>query len=172
MPGDLAEASAAATTGIGRIELDAVKGIEELSAELKVHSAFWRQFKVLEDTEVEILHAVIAQIRFRPRVVAIPVVVGTTRRKGSGIEPVSQPGVERAAGHLFGSDSGRQSTADIRNAGVAKCPRAAPDDNGEAALEGDDRIDSPSANHRILDGIHVGHEPPALCRPANRERKR
>src|SRR5438552_17241194 len=85
-------------------------------------------------------------------------------REHGSVKPVGQPCVQRAGGQLRQGRSRIAGTAHVRDTGVAEQARAPADDNREAALEGDDGIDSPPADELIGDSVQVSCKLLALAK--------
>lgn len=149
LTGDLAKGSATAAPGIGRIELRTIESVEELRAELNAVPFVLTKLGVLKYGEVKVLYAVGAYVRFCSRVAertSGSEVGRVAVREYGSVEPMGQPIVQRTGGQMGQSSSGWAGTRHVRNSGVAQRAGATANDNGETALEGHDRIDSPSGN--------------------------
>src|SRR5258707_4739129 len=76
-------------------------------------------------------------------------------REHGSVKPVSQPLIQRAGSLLRRGRSGIAGTTHVRDTGLAEQARAPADDNREAALEGDDGIDTPSADELVGNSVEV-----------------
>src|SRR5438270_12273841 len=74
LAGHWPEASATATTRIGRIKLHTIEKVEELSPELDADPFLGTKLSVLEDRKVKIFHSVVPYIRLGARIVAVAVI--------------------------------------------------------------------------------------------------
>jgi hypothetical protein len=160
--GYLAKLSAAATAAVGRAELMPIEAVEKLGAELGAYPLIWAEFGVLEQAKVEVLRTVGTNIRFCARIVAVAVIRRSYELRR--VEPVGQLLIQAAGGQRRKAGSYGLGTARVWNARVAKRTGTPANDNGEAALEGNDGVESPSSDDFIGDSAHVAQEPLA---PAN-----
>src|SRR5258708_4354769 len=149
----LAKRGTTATAAIGRTKLRVVEPVEELCAELGAQPLIRTKLGVFEDGEVKVLHPVSAYVRLGTRIGAVAVIVGM--REHGSVKPVSQPLIQRAGSLLRRGRSGIAGTAHVRDTGLAEQARAPADDNREAALEGDDGIDAPSAHELVGNSVEV-----------------
>ena len=144
---------AAATAAIRRTELRAVEPVEELSAELDTKPFVWTKLGVLEEGKVNVLHPVSAYVRLGTRIGTITVV--RAGNKYGSVVPLGQFLVFGTGSQVRQVSSRRPGTAHVGNTGTAERTRAATDDNREAALDGDDGIDAPSADELIGNPVQV-----------------
>ncbi len=158
----LAKLSAAATAAVGRAELMPIEAVEKLGAELGAYPLIWAELSVLEQAEVEVLHTVGTNVRLCARIVAVAE-IGRSYEFGR-VEPVGQLLIQTAGGQRRKASSYGLGTARVWNARVAKGTGTPANDDGEAALEGNDGVDSPSSDDFIGDSAHVAQE---LLAPAN-----
>src|SRR5436305_6489172 len=100
-------------------------------------------------------HSVVPYIRLRARIVAVVVNVWIAGGEDRRVEPRSQLLIQRARGQMRRPGSCRAGTTRIGDTGAAECTRAPADNDGEAALEGDDGVDPPSADERIGNSVQV-----------------
>src|SRR5262245_46338943 len=137
-----------------------IESVEELRAELGPVPFILTELGVLEDGEVKVLHTVGADIRFGARIAqgtGRGVVVGVALREYGRVEPLGQSILKRTGSQMGQSSSRRAGTGHVGDAGVTERARATADDDREASLERDDRIDAPSADEL------VGHSVEVIC---------
>ena len=138
-----------------------IKSVEELGAELDAVPFVLTELGVLEDSEVKVFHAVGANVRLGAGIGSVAVVRPV--REYGGVKPVVEPVVQRT-GSLMGQTGPDWACATrIGYAGVAERTRTAADDDREAALEGNDRIDPPTADQFVGDAVQIIGELLALA---------
>ena len=143
------------TASIRRSELRVIESIEELPPELEPISVVRTKLSVLEDGEVKVPRSVISDVWLGPRIVAVVVHPGRPVGEYGSIKPMGQPRLQRTGSQRRGPCFRRAGTAHTGDVGVAQWAWAATDDDRKALLEGDDGIDSPSADYLIANSVHV-----------------
>src|SRR5207302_7225760 len=156
------KACASTTVGIGRVKLRSVEAVEELCPELSAEPFIRTKLGVLEEGKVKVLHAVVPDVRLGTRIGAVAEV--RTVRIHRRVKPFSEPLIQRTGSHVRHTSSRWAGTPRVYYAGVAEEARAPTDDNREAALEGDDGINPPSADELIGNSAQVTGKVPAFAK--------